>query len=155
MSDKLKKILKKFTSPNSKPTADTFPELVDCIVWLRFFLAIIFGVWIGYERESKNRGTANILFGWNFVAFLPILYCKFFLGADQDSYGNKLLFSGIIQGLALSMLIWFYFYTDSHTIDEAAFVSAFNKLLLTNADSDEGNSPMIENESTIVDDSEF
>ena len=126
-ADKVKEIMKKFFSPNSKPTMETFPELIDCIVWLRFALAVFFGLWIG--NESQNRGGANIMFGLNFIAFLPILYCQTFLGADQDSYGSKLFFSGIVQGLALAMLIWIYFYTESHAEDEAVFAVEFSKLL--------------------------
>ena len=157
---KMKIILKKFFSPNSKPTAETFPELVDCIIWMRFVLAVFFGIWVGHEKQ--NRGGPNILLGLNFIAFLPILYAKTFLGADQDSYGTKLMFPGIMQGMALSMLIWFYFYTAAHSEDEAAFVSAFSKILvLTNTDSasDEGgisSQQSVEDEPQIIaEDSEF
>lgn len=69
------------------------------------------------------------MFGLNFIAFVPILYCQTFLGADQESYGSKLLFSGIVQGLALAMLIWIYFYTDQHSEDEAVFTSAYSTFL--------------------------
>ena len=122
--EKMKRIMKKFLDFNSKPTMETFPELIDCTIWLRFVLAVFFGTWIGHE--SKNRGGANILFGLNFITFLPILWAKTFLGADQDSYGSKLLFSGVVQGLALSMLIWIYFYTESHRSDETIFITAFS-----------------------------
>jgi len=148
-SDKVKEIMKKFLSPNSKPNMDTFPELVDCIVWLRFALAVFFGLWIG--NESQNRGGANIMFGLNFIAFLPILYCQTFLGADQDSYGSKLYFSGIVQGLALALLIWIYFYTESHPEDEAVFASAFSKLLTDEVVI----SPVVGEEPQIPQESEF
>jgi len=69
------------------------------------------------------------MFGMNCIAFVPILYCQTFLGVDQDSYGSKLYFSGIVQGLALAVLIWIYFYTESHAEDEAAFALEFSKLL--------------------------
>lgn len=106
---------------------ENFPELVDCIIWLRFALAVFFGLWIG--NESPNRGGANIMFGLNFIAFVPILYCQTFLVVDQESYGTKLLFSGIAQGLALAMLIWIYCYTSQHQEDEAIFASAYSKLM--------------------------
>mmetsp|Transcript_16873 Transcript_16873/g.38694 ORF Transcript_16873/g.38694 Transcript_16873/m.38694 type:complete len:156 (-) Transcript_16873:191-658(-) len=126
-ADKAKEIFKKFLSPNSKPTMETFPELVDCIIWLRFVLAIFFGIWIG--NETPNRGGANIMFGLNFIAFVPILYCQTFLGTEQDSYGSKLLFAGVVQALGLSMLIWIYFYTDQHPEDKNVFSAAYSKLV--------------------------
>jgi len=106
---------------------ETFPELVDCIVWLRFILAVSFGFWIG--NESPNRGGANLMLGLNFIAFPPIFYCQTFLGADQESYGTKLYFSGIVQGLSLALLIWIYCYTSSHPEDEEAFASLFGKIV--------------------------
>ena len=121
--DRAKENLIRFLSPNSKPTMETFPELIDCVVWLRFSLALFFGLWIGNENPSK--GGTNLMLGLNLIAFVPILYCQTFLGADQESYGPKLLFSGIVQGLALAVLIWIYCYTDQHPEDEAAFVEAY------------------------------
>jgi hypothetical protein len=148
--DRVKGIMKKFLSPNSKPTFKTFPELVECIVWLRFVLAVFFGIYAG--TTSRSGGGGNILVALNFIAFPPIVYCQSFLAADQESYGTKLYFSGIPQALALAMLIWIYFYTESHAQDEAAFVSAFSKLL---ADVEEAVSPVIGDDTGIPLESEF
>lgn len=148
-SDKVKEIIKKFLSPNSKPTMETFPELIDCIVWLRFALAVFYGVWVG--KQSHNGGGGNILVALNFIAFPPILYCRTILVADQDSYGSKLIFSGIIQSFALALLTWIYFYTESHAQDEAVFASAFSKLL---AD-EEVISPEIFHDTGVLEESEF
>ena len=122
--DKVKENMKKFLTPNSKPTMETFPELVDCIVWLRFVLAVFFGVWIG----KQGGGGSSILAILNFITFPPIFYCRTFLAADADSYGSKLYFSGVVQGLALATLIWVYFFTDSHTQDEAALASVLDNV---------------------------
>lgn len=149
MSDQQKKIIRKFLSPNSNPTAKTFPELVDCVVWFRCGLAVALGCYLGYSQN--NRGATNLLFVLNVIAFVPILYCKTFLGADQDSYGNKLLFSGIFQGVALSMLVWFYFFTDFQKDDELELVKAFSRSSATNI----GIPPLAENEHQIQDDTEF
>jgi len=148
--EKVKGNLKKFLSPNSKPTFKTFPELVDCVVWLRFVLAVFFGIYAG--KTSRVGGVANILAALNFIAFPPIVYCQSFLAADQESYGTKLYFSGIAQGLALAMLIWIYFYTESHAQDEAVFAAAFSKLL---ADVEEVVSPVVGVATGIPDESEF
>ena len=97
---------------NSKPNKDTFPELPDLIVWMRFVLAIAYGSWLGL---SGQKGGAGIIFGLNFVTFVPIVYCSTFLGADTESYGTKVYFSGVVNGVALLMLLWVYF----HTLDRA------------------------------------
>ena len=94
-------------------------------VWLRFVLAVFFGVWIG----KQGGGGSSILAILNFITFPPIFYCRTFLAADADSYGSKLYFSGVVQGLALATLIWVYFFTDSHTQDEAALASVLDNVV--------------------------
>ena len=124
--DKVKGIMKKFLSPNSKPTYETFPELVDCVIWLRFVLAVVFGFYAG----SQGRvGGANILVALNLIAFPPVVYCQSFLSADQESYGIKLLFSGLFQALAVAVVIWTYCYTAAHEKEDAAFAAAFGNIL--------------------------
>lgn len=132
--DKVKEIIKKFFSPGSKPTMETFPELVECMVWLRFVLAVSFGIWVSTQSDAK--AGANILLALNFISFPPILYCKHILQADEDSFGSKLYFAGIVQALALTILIWVYFYTESHAREEAVFVSVFSKLLAAQQEDD-------------------
>ncbi len=121
-ADKMKGILKKFLSPNSKPTYESFPELVDCVIWIRFVLAVCFGIYAGTQGRV---GGGNILVALNLIAFPPIVYCQSFLSADPESYGIKLLFSGLVQALALAVVIWTYFYTAAHEQEEAAFAAAF------------------------------
>lgn len=148
--DRVKGIVKKFLSPNSKPTMETFPELVDCIIWLRFALAVFFGFYAG--NQAKNGGGGNLLVALNFIAFPPAVYCQTFLAADQESYGTKLYFSGLFQGLALAVIIWIYFYTAFHDQEEAAFVEAFGNLVAGGGDaaSDSG-----AGDSVIPEESEF
>ena len=150
-ADKVKEIMKKFFSPNSKPTLDSFPELVDCIVWLRFVLAVFFGIYAGTQSNEKGTSGANILVGLNFIAFPPIVYCQSFLAADAESYGSKLYFSGIVQGLALAVVIWIYMYTESHAQEETVFVSAFSNLLVGKEDVFPGDGA----EAVIPEESEF
>lgn len=64
------------------------------------------------------------MFGLNFITFVPMLYCTTFLGANQDSYGTKLLFSGVVNGFATMLLIWIYIYTISHVDDEKVLATA-------------------------------
>jgi hypothetical protein len=114
--------LQKFFAMNSKPTKDTFPELPDMVVWMRFILALTYGAWLGLGAMST--GGANVIFGLNFVTFVPIVYCSTYLGADSDSYDTKIFFSGVINSVALLLLIWTYFYTLEHAEDEAKFSAA-------------------------------
>jgi hypothetical protein len=85
-------------------------------------------VLIGLEKNS--RGGANLMFALNVITFVPILYTTTYLGANQEAFGTKLLFGGVVQGFALSMLIWIYFFTEFHADDEAAFVSVFSNLMM-------------------------
>jgi hypothetical protein len=118
-----KSLLEKLLTPGWNPSLTTFPELPDCIIWMRFVLAIFFGFFIGLE--SKSRGGYNLMFALNLIAFVPVFYATTYLGASQDEFGAKLVFGGVIQGLALTVLIWVYFYTGSHPHDEAAFSLVF------------------------------
>ena len=142
-------IIRKFLSPNSKPTLETFPELVDCVIWLRFSLAIFYGFWAGKQHSSV--GSGNILVAFNLITFPPIFYCQTFLGASHESYGSKLFFSGVIQGLALAILIWVYYYTESHEQGESALALALGKAFTD----EEVISPNVMDDTPIAEQSEF
>mmetsp|Transcript_11514 Transcript_11514/g.23751 ORF Transcript_11514/g.23751 Transcript_11514/m.23751 type:complete len:157 (-) Transcript_11514:361-831(-) len=147
-TDKVKEITKKFLSPNSKPTLQSFPELVDCVVWLRFTLAVLFGIYAGIQGKV---GGGNILVALNLIAFPPVVYCQSFLSADQESYGVKLLFGGLFQAMALAMVIWTYCYTASHEAEEAVVAAAFGNILAAavggDAVAEDGGIPVIPEES--------
>jgi ABC-type molybdate transport system permease subunit len=68
------------------------------------------------------------MFAVNLITFVPVLYATTYLGANQEEYGTKLIFGGVVQGVALVLLIWMYFYTEYHDVDEAAMKHAFLKL---------------------------
>jgi hypothetical protein len=68
------------------------------------------------------------MFAVNLITFVPVLYATTYLGANQEEYGTKLIFGGVAQGVALVLLIWVYFYTEYHDVDEAAMKHAFSKL---------------------------
>mmetsp|Transcript_18475 Transcript_18475/g.32600 ORF Transcript_18475/g.32600 Transcript_18475/m.32600 type:complete len:162 (+) Transcript_18475:172-657(+) len=121
-----KSVMQKLLAVNSKPTPETFPELPDCVIWIRFVLALGYGFFVAFQQNS--RGAVNLLFAINLVTFIPVVYANTYLGANQEAYGTKLLFGGAMQGIGLVLLIWIYFYTEAHAEDEAAFVSAYEKL---------------------------
>jgi hypothetical protein len=108
--------LKRMVAINSKPNAETFPELPNILIWVRFVLAIAYGTYLGVY--NKSRTWAGLMMGLNFITFLPILYCSTFLGADNESYGAKVIFGGVLQSVSLMFLIWIYFYTKAHEADE-------------------------------------
>lgn len=74
------------------------------------------------------------MFALNLVTFIPIFYATTYLGAKQEEFGAKLIFGGVFQGLALTLLIWLYMYTASHPEDEAAFASVFGKMSEVSSD---------------------
>jgi hypothetical protein len=130
-----KSILSKFLSINSKPTKETFPELPNVLVWFRFVLAVIYGTYLGVVAPQRSSG-ANLLFGFNWIVFVPSIYCTTFLGAEQASYDNKILFSGVLSTSALMLLIWTYLYTSENEVDVQAMASILANSLI-------GESPII------------
>jgi len=115
-------ILSKFFAVNSKPTKETFPELPKILVWFRFTLAVLYGAYLGLGNSPRTSG-ADLIFGFNFIVFVPSVYCTTFLGAEQASYDNKILFSGVLSSTALLLLIWTYCYTVKHEAEVGALAS--------------------------------
>jgi hypothetical protein len=118
---RLSDILKKFTTIGSKPKPDSFPELVDCVIWLRFGIAMMFGLYLG---SSTITGGVNCIFGLNLITFIPIFYCQFLLLADMDAYKSSLYFSGVPNAFALFLLIWITFFTWHYSDDETKVVTS-------------------------------
>lgn len=111
-----------------------FPELVDYLTWLRATLAFVYGIWIGVSSsQQKSRAMANIILAFNLVCFMPLAYTMTYLRCDQESYGAKLIFAGVPQGLALVLLVWIYLFTESHGQDEAVFAAAIAKSAVIHA----------------------
>ena len=119
MFEKQQKMLGQFLSFGSKPTAESFPELPECITWMRFVLAVNYGIYMGLTVVNNEKGAIPLLMGLNFVAFSPLLYTMVVLQADSDSYQGKLLFAGLPNAMALVLLIWIYYYTLIHEEEEA------------------------------------
>jgi len=119
MFEKQQKIFWKFATFGSKPNAETFPELPECLVWLRFALALNYGYYMGNASVLDNsRGITPLLMALNFIGFAPVVYCSLVLQADSDSYGGKVIFAGLANALALVTLMWIYFYTLEHASEE-------------------------------------
>lgn len=79
-----------------------------------------------------------------------------YLGVDSESYGNKYMFAGVPNSVALLLLIWIYFYTLDHADDEKKLASAlaeFAVRTVTNIDVPAEETPNIARES--IPDSEF
>jgi hypothetical protein len=144
-------LLKKSVSFNSKPTIETFPELPNIVIWVRCILAIFYGVWLGVG--SVSRGGAGVMFGLNFITFLPIVYCSTYLRADQDSYGTKIFFGGVANSLALMLLIWVYFYTVEHADDELKLADALVAVVKNVTMAEDG--AVVEEAIPVVEESEF
>lgn len=116
-TEKKASTLSKFLAIGSKPTQDTFPELPEALTWMRLVMAIGYGLSLG---ANVTQGAIPILYALNFMTFGPILYAVVVLQADNDSYGNTLLFAGLHNSIALVLLIWIYFYTKAHENEEMA-----------------------------------
>jgi hypothetical protein len=117
----IKRVFPKLLAFNSKPTATTFPELLDATIWIRFFIAVVYGVNMGYIRGYQ--GGVGVLFGANLITFVPFIYLSNYLRADLESY-NSLIFAGVGQSLALFLLVWIYFFTKANEGDELKLAMA-------------------------------
>ena len=42
------------------------------------------------------------------------MYCRLYLGVEADAFGGKIIFSGLLNGGALVLLLWIYFFTLAH-----------------------------------------
>ena len=115
---RLQDILRKFSAIGSKPTLESFPGLEDCILWMRFLLAIGFGMYLG-----PTAGALGFMYGLNIITFLPILYCQLLLLADLDSFKN-LHFVGVPNALAMMLLVWIFGFTRQYSAEELKLASA-------------------------------
>lgn len=46
------------------------------------------------------------------------MYCRFYLAVDKDSFQMATVFAGLFPALALSLLLWVYFYTAQNEAEE-------------------------------------
>ncbi|CAJ1917770.1 unnamed protein product [Cylindrotheca closterium] len=123
MAEKSEKtVLQKLMAVNSKPTAETFPELPDALVWLRAGLAVAYACWLGMSTMATEG--AGLLMGINLITFVPFIFCSTYLGANTDSFGNQILTAGTFNALALLLLIWIWFFTANHESEENAIIAA-------------------------------
>jgi hypothetical protein len=104
----------------SRPTEESFPDLPTVLIWIRFLLAAAYGSFLGL---SGVRSGTMLLHNLNLIAFVPIMYCRLYLGTEGDAFGSQILFSGLVQALALSLLCWIYFYTALHEGGETKLAS--------------------------------
>lgn len=109
---KLRDTLKKAVAVNSKPTTESFPELPQILIWMRFVLGVSYGTYVGLQGV---KGGALALQAINLVGILPYIYCRLYLGISENEEGSfgtgTIIFSGTGQGVALALLIWIYLYT--------------------------------------------
>lgn len=123
---KIRPVLKKALTFNLKPTEESFPELPTVLIWFRFFLGIAYGIFVGSQLRHSVVGLLQSL---NILTFVPVMYCKLYLGVDSNVFSNQLIFCGLHNAVALSLLIWIYFFTAAHEAQE----NQLTALLLTTA----------------------
>jgi hypothetical protein len=133
-SNKIKVILRKAIAVNSKPTPETFPELPTVLIWFRCVLAIAYGTYLGSGSVSGKmlRGGTMMLHTLNLIAFIPVMYCRLWLGTQVEGYGLQLLTAGLFPALALAMLLWIYFFTAAHEESEGKLAAMLISTLLSN-----------------------
>jgi hypothetical protein len=110
---------------NSHPTEESFPELPTVLLWLRFGLAAGYGCMLGYQG---TRSFLMLIQTLNLLAFVPVMYCRLYLRASEDTFRMQTVFSGLFQAIALALLLWIYGFTAAHESQ----VEQLNSLLLAN-----------------------
>jgi hypothetical protein len=105
----------------SKPTASTFPELPDIIIWIRIVLGAAYGVNLGLKDEV---GGVVLVFGLNLITFLPIVFMSTFLNVQIDTYKQSVNFAGVANALAVMLLVWMIIFTKQHGGEEAVLAAA-------------------------------
>jgi hypothetical protein len=121
---KFLRVLQNAISINSKPTPVSFPELPSVIVWMRCFIAVIYGTTLGIRNV---RGSLMILNAINLITFVPYMYGRFYLNVTMETYNNhQLLFVGVLPAVALTLLIWIYYFTLHHEME----IEVLTKFLL-------------------------
>ena len=124
-------VLQKALKFASKPDASTFPELLTVVTWLRIIIGAIYGVSLGIRNE--NRGLVGLTLGLNVIAFAPMLYFNGFLMAKIDSYKN-LRFVGVVNGLAIMLLIWITFFTWAHSEEEISMQKVLSDAIISSSE---------------------
>lgn len=131
MTTSSESVLKKALKFASKPDASTFPELLTVVTWLRIIIGAIYGVSLGIRNE--NRGLVGLTLGLNVIAFAPMLYFNGFLMAKIDSYKN-LRFVGVVNGLAIMLLIWITFFTWAHSEEEMSMQKVLSDAIISSSE---------------------
>jgi hypothetical protein len=123
-------MLQKACKFGSKPDASTFPELTTVVTWLRLIIGAIYGVSLGIRNE--NRGLVGATLGLNVIAVGPMLYFNGYLRAYVDSYKN-LRFVGVVNGLAIMLLIWITFFTWKHSEEEFSMQKVLSDAIMSSS----------------------
>lgn len=82
---------------------------------MRFFIGIAYGSYLGLKGVTSPSMVLQL---FNLVAFIPVMYSRFYLGIDSEAFGMKIIFSGLLNAVALAFLLWVYFFTAAHEAEE-------------------------------------
>jgi hypothetical protein len=110
---------------NSQPTETTFPELPQVLIWLRFVLGLLYGIFLGCK---DIHSAVMILQLVNLIIFVPVMYTKLYLGVNGDAFGTSILSSGTINAIALCLLVWITIFTYNHEAEETHLKDILHKV---------------------------
>eukprot|EP00522_Entomoneis_paludosa_P017584 CAMPEP_0172459922 /NCGR_PEP_ID=MMETSP1065-20121228/34733_1 /TAXON_ID=265537 /ORGANISM="Amphiprora paludosa, Strain CCMP125" /LENGTH=165 /DNA_ID=CAMNT_0013214781 /DNA_START=128 /DNA_END=625 /DNA_ORIENTATION=+ len=133
--EKIKPVVKKAFTFNLNPTEDSFPELPTILIWFRFVLAVGYGLYVGTKLVNNAVVLIQAL---NLIAFIPTVYCKFFLGVSAEVFPMETIFAGLPNAMALCILIWVYMFTAANEESEAQLTSLLLSAVAPNLDGSVG-----------------
>ena len=135
----------------SRPTQSTCPALPNIVTWIRLFIGLLYGAYLGATGITGSRG---IMMGAGLITFVPMLYVEHYLKTDVESYNNSLMFAGAPNAFAFMCLVWILLHTWNNEETEQALGAAVAEIALKAAeisvDDDSG-----ESAAPVVGDSEF
>lgn len=74
------------------------------------------------------------MMGINVITFIPVLYMKFYLNADMNSYKKNFTFIGCMNAFAVMLLVWILFFTMLHEDEEKTLSDGLLNLNTTATD---------------------
>merc|ERR1719401_2360637 len=117
--------ISQFFTYSSSPTKESFPQLPDCIIWMRLSIGFFYGIYLGV---TDYFGGIGLFVGVSMITFIPLSYVDKFLKGNTESY-EGLTFKGVLNALSMLTLVWVSIATMNHPEDESRLTMALMKVM--------------------------
>ena len=104
--------LGKFFKYATYATPESFPTLPKYVYYFRVCIGIMYGCLIGWKGVV---GARSIMSGGFLLFPLPTTRHDRWQKGNDEKWGAKLVFEGLVPGIALMLLSWIWIYNALHT----------------------------------------